>query len=163
MAIRQLNNKCRTYYFYNDLINIKNFKNNNLKLDKKVVLDNDVYYIGYITKIPQWNVFSVNPLYLIINKIKGHFEEVDEDKYLIINSENGDIMQKYQEVFNGIKEIIKKINDYNQPIKYNDKYTKIKFNLNDNIPLNKIFYFPTITIIIRSITKKMTNIILNFS
>ena len=87
-------------------------------------MGNDVYYTGYITKKPQWNVFCVNPLYLIINKINGHFEEVDGDKYLIINSKNGDIMQKYQEVFNEIKEIIKKINDYNQPIKYGDNYMK---------------------------------------
>ena len=41
MAIRQLNIKNKTCYFYNDLINIKNFKNNKLKLDKKVVLGND--------------------------------------------------------------------------------------------------------------------------
>ena len=47
----------------------------------------------------------------MINKIKGHFDEADGDKYLIISSENGDIMQKYQEVFDG-KKIIKKINDY---------------------------------------------------
>ena len=63
-------------------------------------------------------------------------------------------MQKYQEDFNGIKEIIKKINDYNQPIKYNDDYMKIRFNTDDIIPLYKIIYFPTITIIIRSIIKK---------
>ena len=164
MAIRQLNIKGRTYYFYNDLINIKNFNSNNLKLDKKSVLGNDVYYIGYITKKnPQWNVNGVNPLYLMINRIKGHFEEVDEDKYLIISSENGDIMQKCQEVFDGIKEIMKKINDYGYPIKYDDNYMKIKFNTDDHIPLNKIIYFPTITIIIRSVTKKMINIILNFS
>ena len=51
MAIRQLIIKGRTYYFNNDLINIKNFNNNNnLKLDKKGVLGNDVYYIRYITK-----------------------------------------------------------------------------------------------------------------
>ena len=71
-------------------------------------MGNDVYYIEYITKKPQRNVTSVNPLYLKIKKIKGHFKEVDGDKYLIISSENGDIMQKYQEVFDGIKEIIKK-------------------------------------------------------
>ena len=94
----------------------------------------------------------------MINRIKGHFEEVDGDKYLIISSENGDIMQKYQEVFDGIKEIVKKINFYGQTIKM-----KIKFNTDDNIPLNKIIYFPTITIIIKSVTKKMINIILNFS
>ena len=90
----------------------------------------------------------------MIKKIKGHFEEVDRDKCLIISSENGDIMQKYQEVFDGIKEIVKKINDYGQPIKCDDKYMKIKFNTDDNIPLNKIIYFPTITIIIRSVTQK---------
>ena len=46
MATRQLNVECRTYYFYNDLINIKNFNSNNLKLDKKSVFGNDVYFIG---------------------------------------------------------------------------------------------------------------------
>ena len=76
MAIRQLNIKGRAYYFYNDLINMKNFNIKKLKLNKKGVLGNDVYYIGYIKK-PQWNVDSVNPLYLMINIIKGHFEEVD--------------------------------------------------------------------------------------
>ena len=34
MTIRLLNIKSKTYYFYNDLINIKNFNNNKLKLDK---------------------------------------------------------------------------------------------------------------------------------
>ena len=152
MAIRQLNIKGRTYCFYNDLINIKNFNINNLKLYKKRVLVNDVYYIGYITKKPHRNVNSVNALYLMINKIKGYFEEVDGDKYLIISSENGDIMQKYQGVFDGIKEIIKKINDYSQPIKYDDNYSK--FNTDDNIPLNKIIYFPKITIKMRYVTQK---------
>ena len=80
MTIRQPNIKSRTYYFYNDLMNIKNFNDNKLKLDKKDILGNDVYDIGYITKKPQWHAFSVNPLYLMINKIKGHFEEVDGDK-----------------------------------------------------------------------------------
>ena len=47
----------------------------------------------------------------------------------------------------------KKTNDYNQPIKSDDNYMKNKFNTDDKIPLNKIIYFPTITII-RSITKK---------
>ena len=63
-------------------------------------------------------------------------------------------MQKYQEVFDGTKEIIKKINDYSYPIKYDDNYMKIKCNTNDNILLNKIIYFPTITITIRSVTQK---------
>ena len=81
----------------------------------------------------------------MIKRIKGHFEEVDGDKYLIISYENGDIMQKHH-VFDGIKEIIKQINDYSQPVKYDYNYMKIKFNTDDNIPLNKIVYFHTTTI-----------------
>ena len=114
----------------------------------------NVYHIGYIRKKTLRNVNSVSPLHLMINRIKSHFEEVDGHKYLIISSENGDIMQKYQEVFDGIKEIIKKLNDYSQPIKYDDNYMKIKFYTDDNIQLNKIIYFPIITIIIRSVTQK---------
>ena len=134
MAIRQLNIEGRTYYSYNIILTI--------------------YYIGYITKKPQWNVNNANPLYLMINKIRGHFEEVDGDECPIISSKYGDIMQKYQDVFDGIKEIINKINDYSYPIKYDDNYMKIKFNTNENILLNKIIYFPTITIKIRSVTQK---------
>ena len=53
MVITQLNIEGKTYYFYNDLINIKNFNINNLKLDKKGVLGNNIYCIGYITKKTQ--------------------------------------------------------------------------------------------------------------
>ena len=38
------------------------------------------------------NVNSLHPLYLMMKKIKGHLEEVDGGKYLILISENGDIM-----------------------------------------------------------------------
>ena len=90
----------------------------------------------------------------MINRIKRHFEEKDGDKYLIISPENGYTIQKYQEVVDRLKEIIENRNDYSQPIKYNDNYMKIKFNTDDNIPLNKIIYLSTVTITIRSITKK---------
>ena len=44
----------------------------------------------------------------MIYKVKGHFEKKEGDKYLIISPENGDAIQKYQEVFERLKEIIKK-------------------------------------------------------
>ena len=70
MAIRQLNIEGRTYHFYNDLINNKNFNIYRLKLDKKGALGNDFYYIGYVTRRLYWKVNSVNPLYLMINRIR---------------------------------------------------------------------------------------------
>ena len=50
MTAKQLNIKNRTYYFYNDLINVLNFMPINLKLDKKTWKDFDIYYIGYVDK-----------------------------------------------------------------------------------------------------------------
>ena len=47
---KQRNIKNRTYYFYNDFINIKDFDPKLLKLDKKSYKNIDIYYIGYITK-----------------------------------------------------------------------------------------------------------------
>ena len=75
MTTRQLNIKNRSYYFYNDLINILNFEASNLKLDKKSSLGLDVYYIDYVDKKPEWNINSVNPLYLMINRFYGYIEQ----------------------------------------------------------------------------------------
>ena len=75
--IRQINIKNRTYYFYNDQINFKKFDAKSLKIDKKDYNEIDVYYIGYVTiqKIGDYNnINSVNPLYLMIHEMIGHFE-----------------------------------------------------------------------------------------
>ena len=47
--VKELNIKNQTYYFFNDMINIRNFHSNLLKIDKKPYKDFDIYYIGYIT------------------------------------------------------------------------------------------------------------------
>ena len=62
------------------------------------MLDNSVYYIGYVAKKTESDINSVNPLYLMINRIKGHFEEKDGDKYLNISPKNGDTIQKYRPI-----------------------------------------------------------------
>ena len=48
-VVKQIDIKNRTYYFYNDMINIKNFDPILLKLDRKSYKDISIYYIGYIT------------------------------------------------------------------------------------------------------------------
>ena len=59
-----------------------------LKVDKKDYKEIDIYYIGYVTvkKIANCNnINSVNPLYLMINEMIGHFEEKNENKYLVLD------------------------------------------------------------------------------
>ena len=112
---RQINIKNRTYYFYNDQINLKDFDASLLKVDKKNYKEIDVYYIGYVTfkEIANCNnINSVNPLYLMIDKMIGHFEENSENKYLVLDDidENKEVSQKYKEIWNGIKKEIETIN-----------------------------------------------------
>ena len=72
MTFRQMNIKNRTYYFYSDLINIKDFDARLLRLDKKTSVGLDIYYIGYVTKNSDWNVNSVNPLYLMTTRMAAN-------------------------------------------------------------------------------------------
>ena len=44
--VKQINVKNRTYYFYNDQINLKNFDARLLKVDKKDYKENDIYFVG---------------------------------------------------------------------------------------------------------------------
>ena len=55
---------------------------------------------------------SVNPLYLTIDEMIGHFEEKNENKYLVLDDvdENKEVSKKYEEVWEGVKKEIETIN-----------------------------------------------------
>ena len=105
MVIEQLNIKNRTYYFYNYLINLEKFNPSLLKLDKKSSMDINIYYIGYVTKKHEYNVNSVNPLYLLIKKLDGFIDEKEGNNYLNITltDSNNDALVQYAEVWSEIK------------------------------------------------------------
>ena len=67
----------------------------------------------------------------------GYIEEINEDKYLVcdVRDENKELLKRYGHVFNRIMGKMKKINDH--WLEYTRGYTKIKFNSDDNLPLNK--------------------------
>ena len=88
-AVKQIDIKNITYYFYNDMIDIKQFDSDLLKIDKKSYKDIGIYNIGYITikKIDDYeNIYSVNPLYLTITHASGYIEGKGVNKYLIFDS-----------------------------------------------------------------------------
>ena len=80
--VKQINIKNQTYYFYNDQINLKDFDARLLKVDKK---DYNKIDILTVKKIANCNINSVNPLYLMINEMIGHFEEKNENKYFVLD------------------------------------------------------------------------------
>ena len=148
--IKQIDIKNRAYYFYNDMINFEKFDSNLLKINKKSYKDIGIYNTGYITvkKIDDYeNIYSVNPLYLTITHASGYIEEKGVNKYLVFNStdENKELRKKYNDVFSGIRNKIKKIS------RDECNYKKIKFNSDDDLPINKQLKFHNMIITIRSV------------
>ena len=97
---------------------------------------------------------SVNPLYLIIDKVDGCSEEKNGNKYLTLVStdKNKEVLIKYTELWDKIKNLIEcnfieKINGG----EYEKVFMKIKFSSDDNLLLNKILKLHNMTIVIRSV------------
>ena len=84
--VKDINIKNHTYYFFDDIINIKNFDSNNIKSNKKSYKNILIYYTGYVTikYLKHVKIISVNLLYLIFNKKNGYFEETNGNKYLTL-------------------------------------------------------------------------------
>ena len=98
-------------------------------------------------------------MYLNITHANGYIEEKGVNKCLVFDSmklhstdENKELIKKYNDGFDGIRDKIKKINS--NKCDYENHYMKIKFNLDDDLPLNKQLKFLLMTITIRSVSEE---------
>ena len=153
--LKPINIKNRTYYFYNDIIDLDEFDGSKIKVDKKDFNDIDIYYLGYEhkKKISECNVInSVNPLYLRIVDIKGQFEKGKDDAWYLVISDKNDVYEKLVDIFESIKnKITEKTWDL---VEYDKDYMKIKFESNNIFPTDKDVNIHIATIIIRAIFAK---------
>ena len=90
------------------MINIKNFDSSLLKIDKKSNKNVGIYNIGYITikKINDYeNIYSLNPLHLMIGEIIVHIKESNGNKYLVFDfsDKNNKVLKKYTELWDEVK------------------------------------------------------------
>ena len=90
-------------------------------------------------------------MYLNIKHANGYIEEENENKYLIFDStdENKELLKKYSYIWNGIKN--KTEEKSVGKCDYEKDFMKIKFNSDDDLPLNKPLKFHNMTITIRSV------------
>ena len=86
-----------------------------------------------------------------IDNANGYIEEINQDKYLIfdVTYKNIKLLERYDDVFNGIMGNIRKIDD--DWLEYAKDYMKIKFNSDDNLPLSKQLKFYNMTVTIRCV------------
>ena len=137
--VKDISMKSHIYYFFDDIINIKEFDPNNIKLDENSYKNILIYYIAYVTiKDSKYvKINSVNPLYLMFNKMNGYFEEINGNNYLTLFATNDskDRIKNYEELCIKITDLItlvtKKADDYDE------KFIKIKLDSDDTSPLNK--------------------------
>ena len=123
------------------MVNIKNFDPNLPKIDKKSFKNISLYYIGYIKKK--------------MNRVKGFIKEKEGNKYLNIAFTDiiSEVLKKYAEVWSEIKDQIKKVNN-GKLGEYGKDYMKIKFNSDDDLPLNKQLKFINLTIVVRTVLEE---------
>ena len=134
--VKDIDIKNHKYYFFNYIINIENFNPNNFKIDEKSYKNILIYYIGYVTiKDSKYvKMYSVNPLYLIFNKVNGYFEEINGNKYLTLVPTNDSKAKnkKSEELWIKTRNLIRSVTKISDD--YNEKYMKIKFNSYNKLP-----------------------------
>ena len=129
--VEKISIKNHKYYVVDDIINIKDFDSNNIKIDEKSCKNILIYCIAYATiKDPKYvKINSVNISYLMFNRMNGYFQEINGNRNLTLAAK--DKVKIYQEMWNKIRDLIgsatKKSNDYDE------KY--IKFYPDHKLPL----------------------------
>ena len=152
---KEINIKNRTYYYYNDIIDLDEFDEGKIKVDKIDFNGINIYYLAYEykKKITECNIIrSVNPLYLRIVDIRGQFEKAKDDAWYLVISDKDDVYKKLVDIFESIKnKIIEKTWD---SLEYDKDYMKIKFKSNNIFPTDKDVNIHLSTIVITAIFAK---------
>ena len=122
MTVKDINIKNHTYYFFNSIINIKDFDPDNIRIDEKSYKNIFIYYIGYVTIKKDLKLYIVNPLYFIFEQVNGYFEEINGNKYLMLApiNESKEKIKKYEELWIKIRDLnrtmTKSADDYDKTI-----------------------------------------------
>ena len=134
-----------------------NLYSNNIKIDEKSYKNVLIYYIEYgkIKDLKYIKINSVNPLYLIFNKVN---EETNGNKYLrlVLTDESKEKIKKYEELWIKIRDLIRSVTKSSDD--YGENYMKIKFNSDDELPLNEMIEISTMIIVVRAVSLKIINI-----
>ena len=126
MVIASMKIKNSSYYFWNDIIYLNDFDCDLLKIVKRDSrVDADIYFIGYIVKNPEYDISSVNPLYLSIRHLLGRIEKINgsSDRYLIIDKSNKKVLNILNKLWKCVEDKIKSI------LEDSDKVTFGNFNV----------------------------------
>ena len=146
MNTKSLKIKNQSYYYWNDIIFIDDFDVKCFKINKRESrVGIDIYYLGYVLYKLEYITNSVRPLYLGIKSLLGSVEKINNssDRYLVIDKSNIEVIN----VFNTIKEYVQSTIILSKL----DRFDKIRFSSDIDLPLETLIKFKMLIIIIRCI------------
>ena len=108
----------------------------NLSIRKAGSGETCIYYIDY----------GKDPFYLVINDLKGYFEENDDNRYLTMIFTSKSQKMMYTRIWEEIKKVINEVDEFSN-------YDVISFDTDDILSLNSIINIRSLTIIIKSVFK----------
>ena len=161
IASMKIKNSC--YYFWNDIVYLDNFDCDLLKIVKRGSrVDADLYFTGYIVKKPEYDINSVNPLYLSIRQLSGRIEKINgsSDRYLIIDESNKKVVNILNKLWKCVEDKIKSV------LKDSDKVTfgnfdvlvkdwdKLRFSSDIHLPIDTLINFHSLILVINCVIEK---------
>ena len=98
MVVESLKIKNESYYYWDDMVYLDDF---NVDLIKIVRIDADIYYIGNVVNKPQYNINSINPLYLVVRHLFGRVEKIQDssDRYLVVDENNKEVINVFDKLW----------------------------------------------------------------
>ena len=152
MVIESLKIKTNSNYNWDAVIYIYDFDVNLVKVVKRESrIGANISYIGYVLE-PKHDNNSINPLYFVVNRLFGHIEKIEgsSDKYLVVNINNEEIINVFDELWKFIENEITSSNSSNKINECN----KLRFNSNADLPLDTLTEFRALVITINCVIEK---------
>ena len=135
-----INIKNRLFTLFAKVVNIFEFNSKRLSIRKAGSGETCIYYIDY----------GKDPFYLVIDDLKGYFEENDDNKYLTMIFTSKSQKMMYTRIWEEIKKVITEVDEFSN---YDKDYDVISFDTDDILSLNSIINIYSMTTIIRSVFK----------
>ena len=135
-----VNIKNRLFTLFGKVVNVFEFNSKRLSIRKAGSGETCIYYIGS----------GKDPFYLVIDDLKGYFEENDDNKYLTMIFTSKSQKMMYTRIWEEIKKVITEVDEFSN---YDKDYDVISFDTDDILSLNSIINIYSMTTIIRSVFK----------
>ena len=119
MVVESLKIKNKSYYFWDDMVYLDDFDEKLIKAVKRESrIDYDIYYIEYIVKKLQYDIISINPLYLIVKSLVGRLEKIEgsSDRYLVVDKSKKEVVSAFDKLWKFIEDEINRLKKRNDKI-----------------------------------------------